>query len=85
MAVRASKPRTLIKRFIFIIRDTKWKSKGVKQMENEYIAAINKLNEIEDADILHSIAMHFEYKSIFIRTCNEIEDKLNSDLFRADE
>ena len=60
-------------------------------MENEYIAAINKLNEIEDADILHSIAMHFEYKSIFkyksifIRTCNEIEDKLNSDLFRADE
>nr|DAY89804.1 MAG TPA: hypothetical protein [Caudoviricetes sp.] len=29
MTVRASKPRTLIKRFIFIIRDTKWKSKGV--------------------------------------------------------
>lgn len=54
-------------------------------MENEYIAAINKLNEIEDADILHSNTMHFEYKSIFIRTCNEIEDKLNSDLFRADE
>ena len=26
---RASKPRTLIKRFNLIIRDTKWKSKGV--------------------------------------------------------
>ena len=44
LADRASKPRTLIKRFIFIIRDTKWKSKGVISYESR-IRRIKERNE----------------------------------------
>lgn len=45
-------------------------------MENKYIEAINKLDELEDEKVLEAIANHFKSKAECIKECKKMLEEL---------
>lgn len=44
--------------------------------ENQYIEAIKKLDELEDENILYSIAKHFKSKADCVRECKGLLEEM---------